>query len=70
MPADFEKYRSYVDHFYLTEYGKQELVNHVWVMMEDVIDRIFHRDPSQRVIEDASGGVMGRLQNVHWIAAL
>ena len=57
MPADFEKYRPFVDHFDLTESGKQELVNHVWAMMENSIDRALHSDPSQRAIADASWGV-------------
>ncbi len=57
MPADFEKYRPFVDHFDLSESGKQELVNHVWAIMENSIDRALHSDPSQRAMADASSVV-------------
>lgn len=52
MLPDFEKYRSYVDHFDLSENGKQELVNQVWAMMENAIDRAFQDEPSQRAMAD------------------
>lgn len=60
MTPDIEKYRPYVDHFDLTESGKQELVNHVWAMMENVIDRAFDSDPSQTAMAAGDRGIAKR----------
>lgn len=47
MKPDIEKYRKYVDHFDISEEHKIELINIIWNMMENFVDRAFGADSVQ-----------------------
>ncbi len=46
---DIERYRHHVDHFDLPEARKVELLQAIWQMMQNFVDRAFGDDPVQHV---------------------
>ena len=53
MTPDFNKYRSFMDRFELTDEQKAELIQAVWGVVETFAYRSFGLDPVQRIASSA-----------------
>jgi len=59
MKPDLDKYMPHVESFELSDEGKRELLQAVWSVLENLVDREFGYDSTQQALDAAAADETG-----------